>query len=135
MKVVTYCICDSIESNQKGENVLVNPLQMLMIPFLPTNYSFVFSFGLFDIPKDGFQMKIQLINPKGKEINTIDLNIPKIPEDKEVFRELPFGLQLNISFNNMVFDMEGEYTIKLNYDDDCVNCPLEVVKNERINKA
>lgn len=108
MKLVSFVYCAATEDNA-GENIIRNPFQMIITKYLPTNYSFFVSFGIFDVQKEGFDLQISFVDPDEKVISNTNLKVPDIPEEVPINKNLPIGMQINFGFNNVELVKEGEY--------------------------
>lgn len=109
MKIVSFTYCEDVQNDPQGKPIIIAPMQMIVPQFLPTTYSFNVSFGIADVPKEGFSIKTEFWNPKGEKVSENILQVPPLPVEKIAFPNLPFGLQVNIGFRNVVLDVQGEY--------------------------
>ncbi|OUN38302.1 hypothetical protein [Massilimicrobiota sp. An80] len=127
MKIQSFVYCEDIQNDPQGKTVIVGPLQMIITKYIPTDYSFNISFGIFNVPKDGFSINTEFYNPKGEKISENVLTAPQFPEEKINFPDLPLGVQINIGFRNISFEIQGEYktVIKIN-GQECGTYPIEV---------
>ncbi len=116
MKIVSFTYCEDIQNDPQGRAVVVAPMQLMVTKYLPTSYSFNVSFGIFNVPKEGLTVETEFLAPDGKMISSNSLQVPSLPVDKIAFSNLPFGLQINVNFRNIDFEISGEYKtiIKLN---------------------
>ena len=127
MKIVSFTYCEDIQNDPQGKTRIIGPLQMLITKYIPTDYSFNISFGIFNVPKEGFLINTEFYNPKGEEISNNVLEVPRFLDEKINYLDLPLGIQVNIGFRNIPFEIQGEYKtiIKIN-GKECGTYPIEV---------
>lgn len=109
MNIVSFVYCeDTVDQN--GKTVIINPMQMFTPVGIPSNYSFVISFGIFDYEKDR-ENSINIIfkSPEGKKLVESKIDVPMLPDEARN-ATLPIGLQFNLGFRNVVLERPGEYT-------------------------
>lgn len=109
MKIVSFVYCEDVQNDQNGKGVIIAPMQLMTPKFLPTDYSFNISFGIFDVLKEGFKLETKFLDPNGQEVANNIMQVPHLPIDKIEKPNLPVGLQVNIGFRNIPLLISGEY--------------------------
>ena len=51
MKIVSFTYCEDVQNDSNGRAIIIAPMQLMTPKFLPTDYSFNVSFGIFDVKK------------------------------------------------------------------------------------
>lgn len=127
MKIVSFAYCEDIQNNPQGQTIVIGPLQMLITKYIPTDYSFNISFGIYNVPKEGLLINTGFYSPNGEEISNNVLRVPQFSDEKISYPNLPLGIQVNIGFRNIPFESQGEYKtiIKIN-GKECGTYPIEV---------
>ena len=113
MKVVSFTYCEDVQNDPQGRAVIIAPMQMIIPQFLPTAYSFNVSFGISDVPKEGFSITTEFWNPLGIKVSDNKFQVPSLPVEKIDLPNAPLGLQVNVGFRNVVLDTKGEYKTKI----------------------
>ncbi len=134
MKIVSFTYCEDVQNDSQGRALIIGPMQLMAPKFMPTDYSFNISFGIFDVPKEGFLINTEFLDPNGSKISENTLQVPTLPVDKINLPNLPFGIQVNIGFRNVPLLIPGEYNtvIKLN-GKECGKYPIEVCHEQEQN--
>lgn len=130
MKVVSFTYCENVQNDHQGHAMIIGPIQYMQVSHLPTNYSFCFSLGVFNRPKNGFLFKLEFVDPDGLTVQdgVHEMFVPAITKEKIINNKLPFGLQINIGFKNIVLNKTGRYASKLYLNDKFINSyPIDVI--------
>lgn len=128
MKISSFVYCDEV-LQQDGKTTIVNPLQMFTPVALPSNYSFVISFGIFDYNKDiANSVDVTILDSDGDVIAEGKLDIPIMPEQMKSTKK-PIGIQVNMGFKNIILNKAGEYMsiIRIN-DQEYGRFPINVIQ-------
>lgn len=130
MKIVSFVYCMKVENDEQGNPVIIKPIQMLTPQFLPTEYTFTVSFGLFDInPNEKNMFEISFTDSENHEIVKNKFTLPKI-SSKDIDMHKPLGLQINMEFKNVELLIEGEYKSTVKVNEDMLGVyPINVMKN------
>lgn len=113
MEIVSFTYCEDVQNNECGKSVIIAPIQMLTPVSLPTNYSFTVSFGIYDIPKDGFEIRLDFFDSEENAISENKMMFPPIDEKEVLDIDSPLGVQINMGFRNLIFRNEGKYISKI----------------------
>lgn len=132
MEIVSFIYCEDVQNDPQGKTMIIGPMQFMPVINLPTNYSFCASFGIYNIPKHGFSIKFEFVDPDGNVVQggLNQMVVPPIPDDKIVNPKLPLGIQVNMGFRNIILYKDGKYESKIYLNDALVNSyPIEVSYN------
>lgn len=132
MKIVSFTYCEDVQNDQNGKPMIICPMQFMAPISLPTNYSFCASFGVFNIPKNGFSIKFQFLDPDGNVVQGAENNmlVPPIPDEQIKNKKIPLGIQVNMGFRNIVLRERGEYKSRIILNGEIVGTyPIEVFIN------
>ncbi len=127
MEVTSFLYCNGY-TQVDGMPALLGPLQFLNPAFIPGQYSFVVSFGLFHLPDSGeITLEYKFVSPTGKTVHNISsVALPIAKEEKE---KKCVGMQVNMDLKNIVLEMEGTYKSILYINGEKVGeYPIAVVK-------
>lgn len=113
MEIVSFTYCEDVQNNECGKSVIIAPIQMLTPVSLPTNYSFTVSFGIYDIPKDGFEIRLDFFDSEENAISENKMMFPPIDEKEVLDIDSPLCVQINMGFRNLIFRNEGKYISKI----------------------
>ena len=128
MDIMSFVYCEDAVNDQSGKNVIIGPLQMFAPINLPSNYSFVVSFGLYDFDKDGGnKVKVVFKSPNNEDLAESVMDLPPLPEEARNSKT-PIGVQINISFRNVVLKEPGQYKTEVSINDNLLGSyPINVV--------
>ena len=105
-------ICEETFDASNGEVILKNPLGMIVVPSLPTYFTFTISIGLINLkPFDTYNIQIEVNSPSRKSIYKHDLNI-SMDDPKQNKKTITAG-SININCRNLLFEEEGDHVVKL----------------------
>lgn len=130
MELRSFAFCESVFPDSNGKVIIVNPFQMIVVNFLPTGYSFSFTFGLSNVEKKGVKGKVELVDPNNIVINSTVIDTGEIPNDISQNANDITGLQLTIGYNNIQINSVGTYTIRVLLDHFEELFEIEVLKND-----
>lgn len=118
-----FMFFDDIQNmpNNNGLANLINPLNIIKMPFIPNSYSLVVSFGFVNVDTSiPHRLTFQLKSPNGDVIvNAENLQI-EADSISEKGTRLPLeaqGYQFNLNMRNVKFMVEGEYKATIQFDD------------------
>ena len=132
MKIVSFTYCESVSKNEVGgQLVICGPLLTLTPVNLPSTYSFVVSFGVYDINKgDDNRIKIEFKDCHDKIISMNETNQFDLPKEMKNSMQ-PVGIQVNVEFRNVVLKEEGTYTTTITINGKCIGTyPIDVICNK-----
>lgn len=132
MEIVSFVYCEDVQNDPQGKAMIIGPMQLMPVVNVPTNYSFCASFGIYNIPKNGFLIKFEFIDPDGDVVQggLNQMMVPTIPDDKIINSKLPLGIQVNMGFRNIILKKVGRYEAKIYLNDEFINgYPIEVLLN------
>lgn len=97
--------------NGKGGQIttLINPLNCIVLPGLPSAFSFIASFGLTDLDSND-EVKFEMHDPEGKTVNTSEVSELLKTASKGANIK---GVQINIDLRNLMLNEEGTYESKV----------------------
>lgn len=115
-KYVKLILSNSVEQtkNTKEEALLnvINPFVMINPVIFPTLYSFTLTILTTGIEMTGKEkMLLKITTPSGKELfETGVIPTPEMP--------INTNITMNMSFNNVILQEEGKYTVAFVYNED-----------------
>ena len=113
MKVTSLLCCENIAQDPLTQKLnILNPIQVIKLPNLPSNYSFSIYLGILDIDKEGKDtIRIAFFDKDDELLN--DISSINLPVPKEADLTKPLGININLDFRNLLFSKEGLYYIKV----------------------
>ena len=131
MKIVSHTYCEGTQENN-GQTIIIAPLQMITLPFLPTSFSVCLSIGIFDVNPNGFKIEVSFVDPDNTPIQNMSLTIPAFPNVQNNNKDTKYGIQLNLGLQNISFTKVGEYKTVVSFEDgESSEFPIEVIYNEQ----
>lgn len=132
MQLRSYAFCESVFPDSNGKVIIMNPFQMIVVNYLPTGYSFSFTFGLSNVEKKGVKGKVDLIDPNNSILNSTVIDTGELPNDFSDKVDNFAGLQLTVGYNNIQLKTAGIYTIRVLLDQFEDSFEIEVINNDHI---
>lgn len=132
MEIVSFVYCEDVQNDPQGKAMIIGPMQFMPVVNFPTNYSFCASFGIYNMPKCGFSIRFEFIDPDGEAVQggMNQMMVPAIPDDKIKNPKLPLSIQVNMGFRNIILSKEGRYEARIYLNERKVNSyPIEVLLN------
>lgn len=131
MKIVSFIYCENTQDNN-GKTIINGPLQMISLKYFPSTFSFYISMGLFDVDPYGFNFDYSFVDPDGKPLNQMTLNVPPLTQlGGSINESVKYGLQINLGVQNLEFTKLGEHKTIISFSDgNSFEFPIEVLTNE-----
>lgn len=109
MKFNTILIFDEFEQTA-NERILRNPLTSILVPFLPTLFSFSTYFSFYEVHTNkDYLITVEVLDPNNEVI--ISHSTPVQINDQK--NHTNFTGSMNINFKNVQFKIEGIHSIKV----------------------
>lgn len=115
MRLTSLFCCENITQDPSTQKLhILNPLQIIELPSIPSNYSFSIYLGILDIDKDGKDtIRITFYDKDYEVLNDIpSVNLP-VPNGMDLTKPVCIGI--NLDFRNLLFSKKGLYYVKV-YD-------------------
>lgn len=132
MEIVSFTYCEDVQNDPQGKPMIIGPMQHMLVINFPTNYSFCASFGIFNIPKEGFLIKFDFVDPDGNVVQGAmnNMMVPPIPENQIQNPNIPLGIQVNMGFRNIILTKAGRYCANIYLNGKFIQSyPIEVLLN------
>lgn len=121
MLLTSFTYCERVEANPEAY-VIINPLPVVLLPAVPSLYSFNVSIGLADLASAiGSKLELKILNSQKQQVFSMSTLVPNNPENKD-------GMVLNAIINNLLIKEEGIYTtVIINKEETLGEVPFKVI--------
>lgn len=133
-KIINFVYCKEIQNRQQTPNspfetIIIGPMPQIIVPFIPSMFSFSLSFGLLWQNNDNaVQLQCRFANPNGDVIN--DTGIIDLTNPMQTTDEKKRGFQCNLDMRNIPLETEGTYTSEISINGNTVGVyGIEVIKH------
>ncbi len=113
MIITSLLCCENITQDSTTQKLhIINPLQVIELPSIPSNYSISVYLGVLDVDKEGKDaIRIVFYDDDENMINDeATINLP-VPNGIDLSK--PLGMNINVDFRNLLFNKKGIYCIKV----------------------
>lgn len=110
MKITSFVYCEKSVGDDLGRCLVVNPVQMFMVPKFPATLDYCIAIGLFDVKKKGETvMTIRLVDEDNNTIKFDTLRLNEVPAEQGRTRN-PISAHLAVDLRGIEIPHSGTYT-------------------------
>lgn len=113
MIITSLLCCENIAQDSTTQKLhIINPLQVIELPSIPSNFSISVYLGVLNMDKEGKDaIRIVFYDDDENMINDeATINLP-VPNGIDLSK--PLGVNINLDFRNLLFSKKGVYCIKV----------------------
>lgn len=115
-KVGYIIVCEDVFNNP--DLIIKKPYNAITPYSVPGNFSFVIAFSINELKKNTkYKLKLEIIDPDESNLIKEELDFEFTPKDDDLFS----SGQINLKFNNVLFNKAGDHIFKVTVDDESTN--------------